>query len=226
MGRYTKRIQFVLIGVFLIGVGVIVAQTQIPTIPDDFTCDMAELIFLQDDFQRLTDTFDSLYQENPDEALAMLYETGKAYQQLSLTCGYLPPDFASLASGTDLAIIMNALEGLNGDSIRGQLLYNNLEPSGTGDMLACSGCHQTGGTTAPMTEGTWTRWDEIHSLEAQFEAYTFAQYIAESIVHPDGYVVEGYMAGIMPNNFGERMTFQDIADIIAYLESQDQLLDE
>lgn len=226
MARYTKWMQFALMGVFLIGVGVILAQTQIPTIPDDFTCDIAELIFLQDDFQRLTDTFDKLYQENPDEALAMLYETGKAYQQLSLTCGYLPPDFASLASGKDLAIIMNALANLSGDPIRGQLLYNNLEPSGTGDMVACAGCHETAGTTAPMTEGTWTRWDEIHSLEAQFEGYTFAQYIAESLVHPDAYLVEDYLAGIMPNNFGERMTFQDIADIIAYLESQDQLLDE
>lgn len=226
MTRQIKLWIGLFIGIIAIGVGVIVAQTQIPTIPDDFTCDMAELIFLQDDFQRFTDTFDALYQENPDEALAMLYDTGKAYQKLALTCGYLPPDFASLAAGKDIAIIMNALENLKGDPVRGQSIYNTLEPSGTGDMIACAGCHGSHGANAPMTEGTWTRWDEIRRLEPQFAGYTFAQYIVESIVHPDAYVVEPFSPGIMPSHFGQTLTFQDIADIIMYLESQDQLLDE
>ncbi|MDZ4672069.1 MAG: c-type cytochrome [Phototrophicales bacterium] len=226
MRHITWRVILVFGLMSIIGAGFILAQIPTPSIPDDFDCTPQELIFVQYDFQVALDTFDDQYLQDPDMALALLYETGKAYQQLALTCGYLPPDFATLAAGVDMVIIANALANLQGDPIRGQSLYNNLEPSGTGDMLACSGCHESGGVTAPMTEATWTRWDEIHSLEAQFADYTFADYSVESIVHPDSYLVDAFLGGIMPSNFGERMTFQDIADIITYLESQDQFLDD
>jgi len=221
-----RRILGAILVVMLVGTWAILAQTPTPTIPEDFECTTAELIFVQYDFQVALDTFDEQYLQDPDIALASLYDAGKAYQQLALTCGYLPPDFASLASGTDMAIIMNAISELQGDSTRGQAIYNNVEPSGTGEQVACAGCHESTGGTAPLTEGTWTRWDEVHSLEPQFADYTFAQYIVESLIHPEAYIVEGFTGGIMPGNFGERLTFQDITDIIAYLESQDQLIDD
>ncbi|MCU0480392.1 MAG: c-type cytochrome [Anaerolineae bacterium] len=224
MARYKYPIFFV-IALTLIGVGYILAQTATPTIPADFECSQAELIFVQYDFQVALDTFDEQYLQSPDTALALLYDTGKAYQQLALKCGYLPPDFASLAAGTDMAIIMNALNDLQGDPIRGQAIYNNLELSGTADQVACAGCHESEGGTAPLTEGTWTRWDEIHRLEPQFEGYTFAQYIVESIIYPNAYIAEPYAEGVMPIDFGEKLTLQDLADIITFLESQDQLLD-
>lgn len=42
-------------------------------------------------------------------------------------------------------------------------------------------------------------------------------YLLESIVLPNAYVVEGYGANIMPGDYGDRLTAQQVADLIAYL---------
>ncbi|MCB9136646.1 MAG: cytochrome c, partial [Anaerolineales bacterium] len=47
--------------------------------------------------------------------------------------------------------------------------------------------------------------------------YSAERYIRESIVSPDAYVVEGYTPGIMPQNFAQTMTAQDLADVLAFL---------
>jgi hypothetical protein len=38
-------------------------------------------------------------------------------------------------------------------------------------------------------------------------------------VLPDVYVEEGYQPNIMPKNFGDRLSPQDMADLIAYMLS-------
>ncbi len=43
------------------------------------------------------------------------------------------------------------------------------------------------------------------------------QYLIESIVQPNAYIVQGFQSSIMPQNFGQRLSAQDMADIIAYL---------
>jgi mono/diheme cytochrome c family protein len=48
-------------------------------------------------------------------------------------------------------------------------------------------------------------------------AETPEQYLFESIVHPDVYVVPPFAPGIMPKTYGETLTDQDMADLIAYL---------
>ncbi len=50
-------------------------------------------------------------------------------------------------------------------------------------------------------------------------AKTPEQYLLESIVAPNAFVVEGFASGVMPVNFGDRMTPQDAADLIAYMLS-------
>ena len=47
-----------------------------------------------------------------------------------------------------------------------------------------------------------------------------ALYLYESIINPGAYVVEGYPANVMPANFKDQMTPQEIADIVAYLLQQ------
>ena len=54
----------------------------------------------------------------------------------------------------------------------------------------------------------------------QFAGYSFEQYIVESVTRPGDYVVDGYSSGLMPTNFGVRMTDQQLADIVAYLLTQ------
>jgi cytochrome c551/c552 len=43
------------------------------------------------------------------------------------------------------------------------------------------------------------------------------QYVEESIVSPNAYVVPGFNAGIMPQNFGQTLKKQRIADLVAFL---------
>jgi mono/diheme cytochrome c family protein len=48
-------------------------------------------------------------------------------------------------------------------------------------------------------------------------AATPEQYLFESIVLPDAHIVAGFTPGIMPKGYGELLTEQDLADIIAYM---------
>lgn len=221
-----KKTLIVLAILLCIG-GVIVAQTATPE-PEPTDCD--QLDTLQAELAAQLEAFDTMLADDRDSALETLFTVGEAYQQLALDCGFIPGDIGERTVGTDVEFIMTALADLNGDPINGQLLYNSQEAGADGQILACSGCHvnseEEGDTgLAPPTAGTWTRWDEIRRLDPALEAYTFAQYVTESIVLPTAYEVPDYSAAIMPNNFGERLTFQQLADLIAYLESQDQFLD-
>jgi mono/diheme cytochrome c family protein len=118
-----------------------------------------------------------------------------------------------VGSSTDLATITENLATVTGDPQNGQALYNG--------ALACAGCHLNA-AVAPVTEGTWTRAVEIRVNEPENAGQTPEQYLANSIIHPSAYVVPGYPDGVMPQNFGDRLSYQDLADLIAFLATQDQ----
>ena len=88
--------------------------------------------------------------------------------------------------------------------------------------LACASCH-VAGLVAPITEGTWTRIQEVRLQDPLLAGYTAEQYAAESITHPSVYLAPGF-ADLMPKDFGDRITYQQLADLIAYLATQDQPL--
>ncbi len=201
--------------------GILVEQDD--SKPRRLSCGHDELLKTQAELDVLLDNFAEQMEGDAEAALAQLYEVGQIYQELAIDCGYIPPDIGNRFVGNDMELVMRALETVNGDPLNGQLLYNNIEVAGDGTETGCVGCHSEE-ETAPLTEGTWTRWDEIRSLEPEFADYTFEQYMVESILLPWNYLVPGYSEG-MPNNFGSRLDFQNLADIIAYLEGQDQFLD-
>jgi mono/diheme cytochrome c family protein len=113
--------------------------------------------------------------------------------------------------GTDVAVIEAELANLTGDPVNGQALYN-------GAAYGCIGCHGNG-AVAPVTEETWQAAQTVRLEDPANAGKTPEGYLIESIVNPNAYVVPPYPAGVMPQNFGERMTHQDLADILAYLES-------
>jgi hypothetical protein len=47
-----------------------------------------------------------------------------------------------------------------------------------------------------------------------------AAYIRESIVDPNAFVVSGYQPGLMPPNFGQLMTPEQIDQLVNYLLEQ------
>jgi mono/diheme cytochrome c family protein len=109
-------------------------------------------------------------------------------------------------------------EEIVGDAAHGEAIYKNLQPSGRNSLLGCGGCH-LGGLVAPATEETWDNILNIRLNDPQLEGYTPEQYIVESIVSPGAYIVPTYSDGQMPPDFAQRMSTQDLADIIAYLKS-------
>lgn len=185
------------------------------------------------------------FTENPQEAFGLFYTVGLAYQQMALDCGYQPTEeqlmelaisvaqlidpavlLAARAVGDDVEAILQTLEerGIYGDAFNGQLLYNGLVPGLDGTALGCSGCHS--GPAAPATEALWTRVVEIRLEDPLLEDYSVQQYLVESIIHPQAYVVPGYLAELMPTYYGSRMDLQQLADLVAYLESQDQFIED
>ncbi len=118
-------------------------------------------------------------------------------------------------AAVDVAAITAELMTLAGDPQNGQTLYN-------GGSLACAGCHTgpNAGIVAPPLDGTWTRVTEERLAQPEFAGFTGEQYLVESILLPNDYTVPPFVAA-MPPNFGERLDIQMLADIVAYLKSQD-----
>lgn len=116
------------------------------------------------------------------------------------------------AMGTDMTTALPP-----GDAERGKTLTE-------GD-LGCVGCHilaATGPAWLPSgdTPGIGDRAG-VRYTQADYTGHATSaeQYLLESIVIPNAYVVSGFEANIMPGNYGGRLTVQDAADIIAYLQS-------
>jgi cytochrome c553 len=95
-----------------------------------------------------------------------------------------------------------------GDAVRGADVFRN----GVGGAPSCATCHSTSDTTTtgPGLEGygerAATRVDDENA-----EEYTFY-----SILHPSRYVVNGF-SNVMYNNYEDRLSEQQIADLIAFL---------
>lgn len=109
--------------------------------------------------------------------------------------------------------IVQDLGTVTGDPNNGQSLYNG--------ALACSACHANV-SVAPPTEGTWTRANDTRLQDPALAGYTVEHYLVESIIVPNAYIAPGYPANAMPQNFGERLDIQQLADLLAYLQSHDE----
>ena len=94
----------------------------------------------------------------------------------------------------------------SGDTARGATLFTD---------LGCAACHSLDGTqiVGPTVQGIGER------AANRIEGYSAEQYLREAILLPCNYLVEGFTC-VMPQNFGERLEAQDLADLIAYLLEQ------
>lgn len=90
-----------------------------------------------------------------------------------------------------------------GDIANGETLF---------EAQNCSACHVEGASGAPQLEGLSERADTT------VEGQSAREYVFYSVVEPSQHIVEGY-GNAMPNRYDERMTPQEIADLIAYLLS-------
>ena len=86
----------------------------------------------------------------------------------------------------------------------------------TASPLTCSTCHSIDGASGlgPSLQGIST------TAETRVPGLSAGEYITQSILDPNAFVVDGFPAGLMPQNYGETLTTQDIADVVAFLLSQ------
>ncbi|MDE2950418.1 MAG: cytochrome c [Chloroflexota bacterium] len=106
-----------------------------------------------------------------------------------------------------------AEEEIVGSAGNGAVLYDT--------KFGCTSCHRDG-ASAPDTIGTWTRVLNERLTQPQFAGYTGERYLIESIVLPAVYAVDSYSSGVMPADFGTRqMTDQQLADVVAFLKTQE-----
>lgn len=153
---------------------------------------------------------------NWDKGSAWTQEDFIAVQQYGkpLADGSLPSEPPPPPVGDNVEDILRrwADEGIVGSAVSGADLYEN--------EYKCSDCHRAG-ASAPDTVGTWTRVQTERLIQAQFAGYSGEMYLIESIVQPNAYLVDGYNSGVMPENFGIRMENQHLADMIAFLMTQE-----
>lgn len=111
--------------------------------------------------------------------------------------------------GTDINVELPA-----GDAVRGE---------GLASTQGCVVCHVTTptGPAWPASAGEPGIGSRAAARLSQTDysgnAATPEQYLLESIVLPNAYVVPGFQPGVMPQNYGETLTAQQVADLIAYL---------
>jgi mono/diheme cytochrome c family protein len=97
-----------------------------------------------------------------------------------------------------------------GDSANGALLYAGSN--------GCATCH-VGGVIGPDIAGTLGRVETERLTLEQFAGWTPDDYLVHSILYPNQFVVPNYQPA-MPATFGQTLTLQDLADIIAYIKEQ------
>jgi mono/diheme cytochrome c family protein len=122
-----------------------------------------------------------------------------------------PPTVEGPVAGEDIT-----KELPEGDAANGEALATS---------QGCTACHISTPTgpawlASGGEPGIGTRAAQrIESPGYTGSATTPEQYLFESIVLPDVHIVEGFSAGLMPQTYGETLTEQDVADLIAYLMS-------
>jgi mono/diheme cytochrome c family protein len=90
-------------------------------------------------------------------------------------------------------------------------------------QAGCSACHELaevgpGWKGSGSMPGIGTRAGQrITALDYTGTAANPTEYLLESIVNSSAYVVEGYPDSLMPQDYGQRLTKQQAADLIAYM---------
>lgn len=85
-------------------------------------------------------------------------------------------------------------------------------------QYACIGCHSPDGTVL-----AGPTWQGLYQSERVFDdgevQVADDDYLLQSILKPNEHIVEGFTAGVMPVDFGERMSDEEIQQVIDYIKT-------
>ena len=111
--------------------------------------------------------------------------------------------------GVEIEVLATPTTVAQDPATRGQTVYVR---------AGCGACHAIDGLS---TGAVGPPLDEIATIsETRREGYTAEEYILESIVDPNVFIVEGFQPNIMPANFGTTLTGLEIEDLVAFLLEQ------
>lgn len=116
--------------------------------------------------------------------------------------------------GSDFDVLAAGLDFTGGDATVGSQLYHT--------TLPCAGCHEAVSGPAhgvAPTAGTYTRVLNIRLKDEANKNKTAEQYLAESIIKPNAYIVPGAPTGLMPSTFGDQLDMTDLKNLIAFLKT-------
>jgi mono/diheme cytochrome c family protein len=137
-------------------------------------------------------------------ATALCFVPTANYDGYVLSNQIWTPTPNAVQSGVATALFTSGL--LQGDAKRGEKVF-----FGVGE---CSSCHRV----APGDPLVGTSLQGVSSWGAyRIPGMSAKDYLLESILHPDDYVVPGMPAGIMPRTYVDRLTNLQIGDLIAYM---------
>ncbi|MBX3001874.1 MAG: cytochrome c [Caldilineaceae bacterium] len=90
--------------------------------------------------------------------------------------------------------------------------------------LACIACHNLAVDQTPTNRGpVGPNFGNLNeNAQTRVAGMSAEEYIHQSIVAPNAYVVEGYPSGIMPQNFDQLMSEEEINAMVTWLIEQSQ----
>jgi mono/diheme cytochrome c family protein len=131
----------------------------------------------------------------------------------------MPADLVTGKDAQDVAAYVAEVAGMPGEDT-GQLASAGLagatEPEQIYTAAGCGGCHTfaPAGTSASVGPSL----DELAGVADQREPGLDAEeYTEAAIVDPDAFIVDGFSAGVMPDNYGEQLDEEQVAALVEYL---------
>lgn len=116
-----------------------------------------------------------------------------------------------------ISLSVSLLAACSSKSSDSETKLNPNSPAGKGQTLFsthCATCHSVKGNrvvVGPSLEGIARR------ASARVSDLSAEDYLRESILFPDSYVVEGYAVGSMQQNFATNLTSEDVNYLVTYL---------
>jgi mono/diheme cytochrome c family protein len=114
-----------------------------------------------------------------------------------------PIGAAAEASGEDGGAV-------TGDPAAGDTLFRN----GSGAAIACTTCHMPDSDMTLVGPGLLGVSEHMHDRDPNMTA---VEYLHQSIVEPDAFVVPNFPPGVMPQTYSQTLTEEQINDLVAYL---------
>jgi mono/diheme cytochrome c family protein len=131
----------------------------------------------------------------------------------------MPADLVRGEDARDVAAYVGRVAGLGGDD-QGALATAGLAGATDGKQIytaaGCAGCHAlsdagASGNIGPTLEG-------IAGTAAKRQPGTPpAKYVSDSIVNPNAFITPGFSAGVMPQNYDDQLTPEQVKALSDYL---------